>query len=89
MPLVVLVSGERARRRRSSIVRYDRRMRVERRSETEVTLTLTLAELRTVNNALNEALEALAPDPDELATRMGATAEEVEALLREVHRVVE
>jgi hypothetical protein len=51
-------------------------------------VTCSAAELRLLNNALNEALEALASDPGELETRMGASVEQVKALLDEVNRLV-
>jgi len=53
-----------------------------------ISLTLSLAELRIINNCLNETLESFAASGDELATRVGAPAPAIEALLRETHAAV-
>ncbi|MBL8146565.1 MAG: hypothetical protein JNL34_09295 [Anaerolineae bacterium] len=63
-------------------------MKIESQAASDATLTFTAAELRILNNAMNEALEALAADADEFSTRMGASVGEVEALLVAVNAVV-
>ena len=63
-------------------------MKIESQAGSEATVTFTAAELRILNNAMNESLEALAADADEFSTRMGASVEEVEALLVAVNAVV-
>lgn len=63
-------------------------MKIESQAGSEATVTFTAAELRILNNAMNESLEALAADADEFSTRMGAPVEEVEALLVAVNAVV-
>ena len=63
-------------------------MKSESQAGSEATVTFTAAELRILNNAMNESLEALAADADEFSTRMGASVEEVEALLVAVNAVV-
>lgn len=63
-------------------------MKVEAITEAHATLTLTEDEVGIVNNALNEALEALASSPSELETRMGASVAAVRELLAAVHAVV-
>ena len=57
-------------------------------SGNEITLTLSAHEARIVNNALLETLEALAGNADEFSTRVGASIEEVKALLGEVNAAV-
>jgi hypothetical protein len=49
-------------------------------------LHLTPAELRIVNNALNEVCHGI--DVPEFATRMGATRSEVQALLYRIHAML-
>ena len=63
-------------------------MKIESQAASDATLTFTAAELRILNNAMNEALEALAADADEFSTRMGESVGEVEALLVAVNAVV-
>jgi hypothetical protein len=53
-----------------------------------VTITLTLDELRILNNALNETLEVFAGSDSELSTRVGASRDEVQELLRQIHALV-
>jgi hypothetical protein len=51
-----------------------------------VTVQFTADELRMLNNAMNETLEAL--DDDEFSTRVGAERAEMSTLLDEVHALV-
>jgi hypothetical protein len=50
--------------------------------ENQVSVQLTLGELRIVNNALNEVCNGLRMS--EFSTRMGATRDEAMALLRQI-----
>jgi hypothetical protein len=52
-----------------------------------VTLTFTKQELEIVNNALNEICNGV--DIQEFETRIGATPEAAEALLKAVNRVLQ
>lgn len=63
-------------------------MQVEAITAAHATLTFTEDEVRLVNNALNEALEALASNPSDLETRTGASVAAVTELLAAVHAVV-
>lgn len=60
-------------------------MKINQIGTTEATITLSGTELMILNNALNETLEALGDDPGEFETRVGATMEEVEALLDSIN----
>lgn len=60
-------------------------MKITQTSASEATITLTGVEIRILNNALNETLEALSSDSDEFETRVGATIAEVEALLAAIN----
>ncbi|WP_372728403.1 hypothetical protein [Nocardioides sp.] len=61
-------------------------MQINSTDATQATVTLTDAELRLLNNAMNEALEAL--DDDEFETRVGAERSEMQALLSEVNALI-
>ena len=63
-------------------------MKIDSQSATGATITLSADELRILNNAMNEALEALAADEDEFSTRMGVSVAEVQALLGAVNKLV-
>jgi hypothetical protein len=63
-------------------------MIIQQQGATDATITFSAEELRILNNAMNEALEALAADEDEFSTRRGASVAEVEALLASVNRLV-
>lgn len=54
-------------------------------SVNNVTLTMSVDELETINNALNEVCNALGID--EFQTRMGATLEEARVLLADISGV--
>lgn len=60
-------------------------MQIEAIDDHRLTVSLSANEVRILNNALNEALEALGANPDELATRMGANRDEIRSLLDAVH----
>jgi hypothetical protein len=64
-------------------------MKLEKRTATEVTLTLTADELRLLNNAMNESLEALGEDEEEFQNRMGSSSQKVEELLTAVNTLVQ
>jgi hypothetical protein len=63
-------------------------MNIQQQGATDATVTFSAEELRILNNAMNEALEALAADEDEFSARMGASVPEVKALLASVNRLV-
>ena len=52
-----------------------------------ITVTFTRRELEIVNNALNEVCNGI--DVYEFETRLGASREEVKALLEGIHRVLQ
>jgi hypothetical protein len=64
-------------------------MKLEKITATEATLTLTAEELRLLNNAMNESLEALGEDEDEFQNRMGSSSQKVEELLTAVNALVQ
>lgn len=55
------------------------RVKLQSTSEGHVTITVTSDEFGVLQNALNEALESVAPS--EVFSRLGASAEEVESIL--------
>jgi hypothetical protein len=55
--------------------------------KTEATLLLSAEEIFTINNSINEALEALANDPDEFQIRVGVTVPVVRELLAAINAV--
>ena len=63
-------------------------MKIEKQSVSEATVTFSAEELRILNNSMNEALEALARDPDEFSTRMGVSVESVILLLKSVNGLI-
>lgn len=63
-------------------------MRIVKVEKAESTLILSAEEIATINNAMNEALEALAADPDEFHTRVGATVPAAKELLASINAVV-
>ena len=60
-------------------------MRLVKKTKTAAVLEFTSDELATIGNALNESLEGI--EEWEFAARMGATREEVEALLASFARI--
>ncbi|HEU4884104.1 MAG TPA: hypothetical protein VFT45_17715 [Longimicrobium sp.] len=52
----------------------------------EATITVSLTELHTLNNALNEVCNGL--HIEEFATRMGVEREEAAALLEQIHALI-
>lgn len=62
-------------------------MKIENKSSGLVTVTLSMDEVLTINNALNEVCNAL--HLDEFETRMGATIEETRELLGEINKLFE
>lgn len=60
-------------------------MKLEKKIGEEISLTVTLNELETINNALNEVCNAL--DLNDFETRMGVTMEEAVALLAHISEV--
>jgi hypothetical protein len=63
-------------------------VKAEKNADQDYVLTLTRAELRIFNNAMNETLEALGADEDEFATRVGASVQDVRDLLSEVNALL-
>lgn len=63
-------------------------MKLEKITTTEVTLTMTSEEIRILNNAMNESLEALGANEDEFQNRMGSPSQKVEELLTAVNILV-
>ncbi len=64
-------------------------LQVLRMSRSEVTLTISADDLGILNNAMNEALEALCGDEDEFRTRMGTSRAHVERLLESVNALLQ
>jgi uncharacterized protein YoxC len=60
-------------------------MKLEHKMNGYVTISVSVNELETINNALNEVCNALGVD--EFQTRMGATLDEARELLREVNQI--
>jgi len=54
----------------------------------EVSLVLTIAELRMINNALNEVANGTRISDAEFETQMGAPRTDAQALLASVHSVL-
>ena len=54
----------------------------------EVSLVLAIAELRMINNALNEVANSVPISDADLQSRIGSSREEVRALLSSVHSVL-
>jgi hypothetical protein len=54
----------------------------------EVSLVLTIAELRMINNALNEVANGTRISDAEFETQMGARRTDAQALLASVHSVL-
>jgi hypothetical protein len=50
-------------------------------------IELTLDEIATINNALNEICNGVGLPQSEFATRMGCSLEEARALLAEIHKL--
>jgi len=63
-------------------------MKLEKISQAEATLTFTAEEMRILNNAMNESLEALGSDENEFQNRMGASLNSVKELLSAVNALV-
>lgn len=55
-------------------------MRIEAATEGQITIVLSMEEFGILQNALNEALENVAPS--EATSRLGGTVEDVENILR-------
>lgn len=51
----------------------------------DIAVSMSLEELETISNALNEVCNAL--DGDEFETRMGASIEEARALLNQISKI--
>ena len=64
-------------------------LQVLRMTKSEVTLTISADDLSILNNAMNEALEALGGDEDEFRTRMGTSRAHVERLLESVNALLQ
>jgi tRNA threonylcarbamoyladenosine modification (KEOPS) complex Pcc1 subunit len=64
-------------------------LQVLRMSKSEVTLAISADDLCILNNAMNEALEALGGDEDEFRTRMGTSRAHVERLLESVNALLQ
>lgn len=61
-------------------------MKILKKDASQATLSVSLDELTTINNSLNEICNAL--EPEEFQTRMGVTVEEARALLAEINEVL-
>lgn len=73
----------------NSALAADSTLQVLRMSKSEVTLTISADDLSILNNAMNEALEALGGDEDEFRTRMGTSRARVERLLESVNALLQ
>lgn len=62
-------------------------MKTEKKTVGAATITLSVSELITINNALNEVCNAL--HVDEFQTRIGATIEEARELLSSINQVLQ
>jgi hypothetical protein len=62
-------------------------MRIISSDSSGASVQLSSSELRMLNNAMNETLEALDND-DEFSTRVGAERSEMSSLLDEVHKLI-
>lgn len=60
-------------------------MKLEKTIDKEVFISVSVEELETISNALNEVCNAL--DLDEFQTRMGVTLDEAQALLARISAV--
>ena len=58
-------------------------MKLQLTDEKAISLVLTSSDLEIISNCLNETLEAI--DEWEFPTRVGASVESVEAMLREIN----
>jgi hypothetical protein len=73
----------------NSALAADSTLQVLRMTKSEVTLTISADDLSILNNAMNEALEALGGDEDEYRTRMGTSRAHVERLLESVNALLQ
>jgi flagellin-like hook-associated protein FlgL len=62
-------------------------MRIISSDSSGASVQLSSSELRMLNNAMNETLEALDND-DEFSTRVGAERSEMSSLLDELHKLI-
>jgi hypothetical protein len=62
-------------------------MKVISRQSGGATIELSRHELVMLNNSMNETLNEI--DEEEFETRVGATSDEVQALLVEVHKLID
>jgi hypothetical protein len=62
-------------------------MRIISSDSSGASVQLSASELRMLNNAMNETLEALDND-DEFSTRVGAERSEMSSLLDELHKLL-
>ncbi|MDT4905636.1 MAG: hypothetical protein QOH52_3652 [Pseudonocardiales bacterium] len=62
-------------------------MRIISSDSSGASVQLSASELRMLNNAMNETLEALDND-DEFSTRVGAERSEMSSLLDELHKLI-
>ena len=62
-------------------------MRIISSDSSGASVQLSSSELRMLNNAMNETLEAL-DDDDEFSTRVGAERSEMSSLLDELHKLI-
>jgi hypothetical protein len=60
-------------------------MKLEKITDKDLILSLSMEELETINNALNEVCNAF--DMNDFETRMGATVEEAQKLLSQISEV--
>lgn len=63
-------------------------MNPEKITKKEATLTFTAEEMRILNNAMNETLEALGSDESEFQDRMGVSVQKVKELLSAVNALI-
>mgnify|MGYP001345716305 CR=1 FL=1 len=63
-------------------------MKLDKLTKAEITLTLTVEEMRILNNAMNETLEELGGDENEFETRMGNSKQKVQELLSAINTLI-
>lgn len=63
-------------------------METVKKTSTEATITLTAEELRILNNAINESLEALGSNEDEFQTRMGISTDKATKMLKAINTLI-